>query len=65
MIFFGEASLRKATTEFLAQFHGERNHQGLNNQLIEPGEEVGRVFGPIACLKRLGGMLRYYYRAAA
>ena len=65
MIFFGETSLRKAATEFLAHFHGERNHQGLGNRLIEPGEEVGRTAGRLQCRKRLGGMLRYYYRAAA
>ena len=65
MIFFGEASLRKATTEFLAHFHGERNHQGLNNQLIKPGEGVGRTAGRLQCRERLGGMLRYYYRDAA
>ena len=65
MIFFGEASLRKATTEFLGHYLGERNHQGLDNHLIEPGEEVGRVSGPVQCRERLGGMLRYYYRAAA
>lgn len=44
---------------------GERNHQGLNNRLIEPVKEVGRAAGRIQCRKRLGGMLRYYYRAAA
>ena len=65
MIFFGEASLRMATTEFLVHFHGARNHQGLNNQLIDPGEEVGHLSGPVQCRERLGGMLRYYYRAAA
>jgi transposase InsO family protein len=65
MIFFGEAPLRKATTEFLAHVHGERNHQGLDNRLIEGGEEIGRVSGPIQCRRRLGGLLRYYYREAA
>jgi transposase InsO family protein len=65
MIFFGEAPLRKATTEFLAHFHGERNHQGLDNRLIEGGEEIGRVSGPVQCRRRLGGLLRYYYREAA
>ena len=35
MIFFGETSLRKATEHFLAHYHGERNHQGLDNRLIE------------------------------
>jgi putative transposase len=28
MILFGEASVRKATTEFVAHYHLERNHQG-------------------------------------
>jgi putative transposase len=65
MIFFGETSLRKATVAFLAHYHGERNHQGLANRLITEGEEVGRVAGRVQCRERLGGMLRYYYRAAS
>ncbi len=65
MIFFGEKSLRRAVTAFLKHYHGERNHQGLDNQIIEPGDEVGQVVGNIECRERLGGMLRYYYRDAA
>lgn len=65
MIFFGENPLRKAIDEFLAHFHGERNHQGLGNNLIEPGKEVGRRDGEVVCRERLGGMLRYYYRKVA
>ena len=65
MIFFGEVSLRNAVQEYLLHYHGERNHQGLGNRLIEPGEEVGRTTGEIYCRERLGGMLRYYYRNAA
>lgn len=65
MIFFGETSLRKAVIAFLAHYHSERNHQGLSNRIIEPGEEVGRRSGQIATRERLGGMLRYYYRQAA
>ncbi len=34
MILFGESSLRRAITEYLAHYHAERNHQGLNNRLI-------------------------------
>ena len=64
MIFFGEKSLRRAVTAYLEHYHAERNHQGLDNSLIDPGEEVGAVAGKIECRKRLGGMLRYYYRAA-
>ena len=65
MIFFGEQSLRTAVREFLAHYHTERNHQGLDNQLLAPGGKVGAVVGKIACRERLGGMLRYYYRTAA
>ena len=65
MIFFGEKSLRRTVTEYIRHYHTERNHQGLDNELIEPGEEVGAVAGKIECRERLGGMLRYYYRDAA
>ncbi len=65
MIFFGEDSLRKAVRQFLDHYHTERNHQGLENKIIDPGEEVGQVAGKIECRERLGGMLRYYYRDAA
>jgi len=65
MIFFGEMSLKTAVVGFLGHYHQERNHQGLDNRLIEPGEEVGRTAGEVVCRERLGGMLRYYYRKAA
>jgi len=63
MIFFGEHSLRKATREFAAHYHRERNHQGLDNRLIEPNHHVGTTFSAIACVQRLGGMLRFYRRS--
>ena len=65
MVFFGETILRKATRDYLLHYHGQRNHQGLGNRLIEPGEEVGHADGEIVCHRRLGGLLRYYYRKAA
>jgi transposase InsO family protein len=65
MIFFSEASLRRAIGEFLSHFHQERNHQGLGNRLIEPGAEVGSTTGTVARRQRLGGLLNYYYRRAA
>jgi len=65
MVFFGERSLQVAMAEYLSHFHAERNHQGLGNRLIEPGEEAGRTAGEVACRERLGGILRYYYRLAA
>ncbi len=65
MFFFGEASLRNALAEFTAHYHTERNHQGLDNNLIDSGSEVGRTTGTIDCHERLGGLLRYYHRRAA
>jgi transposase InsO family protein len=65
MIFFGEESLRRALRQFDEHYHRERNHQGINNRIIEPGDEVGKAGGRIQARPRLGGMLRYYYREAA
>lgn len=65
MILFGEGSLRRAISEYLAHYHQERNHQGLGNRLIEPVGHIGRCDGEVRCTERLGGMLRYYYRQAA
>jgi len=65
MIFFGERSLRKAAREYAAHYHTERNHQGLNNRLIQPDGREGLTRGEIECVQRLGGMLRYYFRPAA
>lgn len=65
MIFFGEKSLRNAVGHWVDHYHQERAHQGLDNQLIEPGPEVGRTAGKIECRQRLGGLLNYYYRRAA
>jgi len=63
MIFFGEKSLRRAVTAYVEHYHTERNHQGLENRLIDA--EVGHVVGKIKCRERLGGMLKFYYREAA
>ncbi len=34
-IWFGEGALRRAVQDFLAHYHREINHQGLENRLIE------------------------------
>jgi len=36
LILFGERSLQRAVTEFIAHFHSERNHQGKANALLFP-----------------------------
>ena len=65
MIFFGESSLRKAVQEFVLHYHLERNHQGLGNRLIVPEKIQTPHQGAVECRQQLGGMLKYYYRAAA
>jgi transposase InsO family protein len=65
MILFGESSLRKTIREFVAHYHGERNHQGLGNRLITPDESHAGNHGAIRRRERLGGMLNYCYRQAA
>jgi putative transposase len=66
LILFGEASLRRALTEFIDHFHAERNHQGKGNVLLFPCHEAGqnRQGGRTRCRERLGGLLKYYSHAA-
>ncbi|MEM7166704.1 MAG: integrase core domain-containing protein [Planctomycetota bacterium] len=61
LILFGERSLRRVCDQFVRHYHTERNHQGLENRLID-----GRATttGSIRCNERLGGLLKYYHRAA-
>jgi uncharacterized membrane protein YhiD involved in acid resistance len=55
--------LRHALAQFVVHYHGDRNHHGLGNDLIDG---VGFT-GPGATIRRrqrLGGLLSYYHRAA-
>ena len=67
MIFFGEASLRHAVTQYIEHHHAERPHQGIGNVIPFPNQETINLQrdGPIVCQERLGGLLRSYYRKAA
>jgi hypothetical protein len=60
----GERHLRLAVREYTEHYHLERNHQGLENQLIERRSRDSPGDGPVECRERLGGLLRYYRRAA-
>ena len=63
LILFGEASVRRALNEFIEHYHAELNHQGKGNVLLFPSEESRRRRS-VSCRERLGGLLRYYGRAA-
>jgi len=66
LILFGEASLRRAVSEFLTHYLHERNHQGKGNLILFPESlpnEEG-AGGVVRCEERLGGLLKYYSRPA-
>jgi len=59
MIFVGRSSLHRAVTEYMSHYCHERNHQGLNNRLIQPNA-AERMSGSYIRGHPLGGMLNYY-----
>jgi transposase InsO family protein len=58
----GEGHFRRAVSEFVVHYHRERNHQGLDNALIEGAALNGA--GRVRRQSRLGGLLNFYTRAA-
>jgi putative transposase len=65
LILFGEGSLKRALTEFIAHYHSERPHQGKGNMLLFPSQNQTQAEGShLVCKERLGGILKYYYWAA-
>src|SRR5665811_70451 len=65
IILFGERSLRRALSEYVAHYHAERNHQGKSNVLLFRRVTETRRQEPVQCRDRLGGLLRYYHQEAA
>ena len=65
LVLFGEASVRRATAQFVEHYHRERNHQGLDNRLIRAETLDCAKQGEVVRRERLGGLLNYYCRAAA
>jgi len=66
LILFGERPLSRTLAEFSAHYHGERNHQGKGNKLLFPeaGGRPSKRGISIHCQHRLGGLLKFYGRAA-
>jgi len=65
LILFGEESLKRALAEFNSFYHSERPHQGKGNLLLFPSIHASGLRTPrIVCEERLGGILKYYSRAA-
>lgn len=65
MIPLGRRHLELMLAEYLAHYHRERNHQGLDNRLVEDLPDNDNATGPVCCRERLGGVLNFYYREVA
>jgi hypothetical protein len=65
LLLLGERHLRHAVREFVAHYHLERNHQGLDGRLLTALTQSRNDNAPVAQRERLGRLLSYYYRRAA
>jgi transposase InsO family protein len=65
VVLLGEGHLRTVVCEYVSHYHEERNHQGIDNSLIEERGEVVAFGDRVARREHLGGLLNYYYRYAA
>ena len=61
LILFGEKAMCNAVREYLAHYHTERNHQGLDNELIVPLERPPDFETEVKTTERLGGLLHSYH----
>ena len=61
----GERHLGCLVREYVEHYHRERNHQGLDNQLLQRPPPPVRTDADVRRRERLGGLLNFYYREAA
>jgi len=61
MLIFGERHPEYVIREYTEQYHTERPHQGIGNEIVKPPPQGE---GEIVCRERPGGLLRPYRRAA-
>jgi Integrase core domain len=67
LIVFGPSRLRRVLNEYSTHYHSERNHQGKDNLLLflkRPNPISAPHARTTKCRHRLGGLLKYYERAA-
>jgi putative transposase len=64
-VLFGESALQHVIREYLAHYHAERNHQGIDNAIPFPDLRMEAREGTIVKAERLGGLLNFYHRQAA
>ncbi len=65
VVLLGEGHLRLVVHEYVQHYHRERNHQGLDNRLLERGPPSSNPDAEVHRRERIGGLLSYYHREAA
>jgi hypothetical protein len=65
LILIGEGPLSRTLAEFSAHYNRERNHRGKGDKLLFPGggTTIPRRHA-VECRQRLGGLRKFYGRAA-
>ena len=61
----GEGHMRSSRGSTLEHYHRERNHQGLDNRLLQQAPPPTRAATHVPRRDRLGGLLNFYHREAA
>ena len=65
VIVLGEKHLRRMLKEYLAYYHKDRTHLGLDKDSPEPRIVQPRDVGPVTSKPILGGLHHRYFRQAA
>jgi transposase InsO family protein len=65
VVLISEQHLRFIVHEYVEHYHRERNHQGLDNQLLERAPPPANPDTGVHRRERIGGLLNYYHRDAA
>ncbi len=65
VVLLGEGHLHLVVHEYVQHYHLERNHQGLDNQLLERPPPSANADAAVHRRQRIGGLLNYYHREAA
>ena len=65
VVVLGESHLFLIVREYIEHYHGERNHQGLDNELLERAPEAVNPGAEIHRRERIDGLLNYYHREVA
>ena len=61
----GAGHLRLLVREYVEHYHRERNHQGLDNRLLQRAPPPVASITAVQRRARLGGLLNFYHREAA